>query len=130
MRVSNPLIDLRGRAAIVLTLVAAAYGMAAAPTSARACSEGGSLSGRVVAEEGRIDILVNNAGISGPTVPLEDYDLAVWKEIIEIDLVGVFHCCRAVVPAMPLVGGARLRPLYFAASAAVDCLAFDGAFSG
>lgn len=49
---------------------------------------------------GRIDILVNNAGIAGPAAPLASYDLAAWRQIIDIDLTGVFHCCRAVVPGM------------------------------
>jgi 2-dehydro-3-deoxy-L-rhamnonate dehydrogenase (NAD+) len=49
---------------------------------------------------GRIDILVNNAGIAGPAAPLALYDLAAWRQVIDIDLTGVFHCCRAVVPGM------------------------------
>lgn len=48
----------------------------------------------------RIDILVNNAGIAGPAAPLASYDLAAWRQVIDIDLTGVFHCCRAVVPGM------------------------------
>ena len=48
----------------------------------------------------RIDILVNNAGIAGPAAPVATYDLAAWRQIIDIDLTGVFHCCRAVVPGM------------------------------
>ena len=46
------------------------------------------------------DILVNNAGISGPNHPLEEYPPEAWRQVIEIDLIGVFNCCRAVVPAM------------------------------
>ena len=46
------------------------------------------------------DILVNNAGISGPNHPLDEYPAEEWRRVIEIDLVGVFNCCRAVVPAM------------------------------
>jgi len=49
---------------------------------------------------GAPDILVNNAGISGPNHPLDEYPAAAWRQVIEIDLVGVFNCCRAVVPAM------------------------------
>lgn len=49
---------------------------------------------------GRIDILVNNAGIAGPAAPVVSYDLAAWRQVIDIDLTGVFHCCRAVVPGM------------------------------
>ncbi len=46
------------------------------------------------------DILVNNAGISGPNFPLDEYPAAEWRRVVEIDLIGVFHCCRAVVPLM------------------------------
>jgi 3-oxoacyl-[acyl-carrier protein] reductase len=49
---------------------------------------------------GRIDILVNNAGIAGPAAPVVSYDLAAWRQVIDVDLTGVFHCCRAVVPGM------------------------------
>lgn len=49
---------------------------------------------------GRIDILVNNAGIAGPAAPVASYDLDAWRQVIDIDLTGVFHCCRAVVPGM------------------------------
>ena len=49
---------------------------------------------------GGIDILVNNAGIAGAAVPVCDYPLDEWRRVIEIDLNGVFYCCRAVVPVM------------------------------
>ena len=49
---------------------------------------------------GRIDILAHSAGIAGPTVPLTDYPLEAWREVIDIDLNGTFYCCRAVVPYM------------------------------
>jgi 3-oxoacyl-[acyl-carrier protein] reductase len=48
----------------------------------------------------RIDILAHSAGIAGPTVPLTDYPLEAWREVIDIDLNGTFYCCRAVVPYM------------------------------
>jgi len=49
---------------------------------------------------GGIDLLVNNAGIAGPNAPVDAYDLEAWNQVISIDLTGVFHCCRAVVPLM------------------------------
>ena len=52
------------------------------------------------AQIGAPDILINNAGITGPNHPLDQYPVEAWREVIEIDLMGVFHCCRAVVPAM------------------------------
>ena len=47
-----------------------------------------------------IDILVNNAGIAGATKPLSELTPAEWREVIEVNLLGVFHCCHAVVPKM------------------------------
>jgi 3-oxoacyl-[acyl-carrier protein] reductase len=49
---------------------------------------------------GRIDILVNNAGIAGPAAPVANYEIEDWRRVIDIDLTGVFHCCKAVVPGM------------------------------
>jgi 2-dehydro-3-deoxy-L-rhamnonate dehydrogenase (NAD+) len=49
---------------------------------------------------GGIDILVANAGIAGATAPVWEYPVDAWRETIEVDLTGVFLCCRAVVPHM------------------------------
>ena len=50
--------------------------------------------------ENKIDILVNNAGIAGPNFKTWDYPLKEWQKVIDIDLSGVFYCCKAVVPHM------------------------------
>jgi len=47
-----------------------------------------------------IDILVANAGIAGPNHKVWEYPAADWRQVIDIDLNGVFYCCRAVVPGM------------------------------
>ena len=47
-----------------------------------------------------IDILINNAGITGPTEPLWEYDVEMWNKIVQINLMGTFNCCRAIVPNM------------------------------
>ncbi len=47
-----------------------------------------------------IDILINNAGITGPTGPLWEYDVEAWNKIVQINLMGTFNCCRAIVPNM------------------------------
>jgi 2-dehydro-3-deoxy-L-rhamnonate dehydrogenase (NAD+) len=49
---------------------------------------------------GRLDILVASAGITGPNLPVADYPLADWARVININLTGVFHSCRALVPYM------------------------------
>ncbi len=53
-----------------------------------------------VAKHGRIDILVANAGIAGPNHKTWEYPIDAWKQILDINLTGVFLCCRAVVPHM------------------------------
>ncbi len=47
-----------------------------------------------------IDILINNAGITGPTSSLWEYDIDMWKKIVDINLIGTFNCCKAIVPNM------------------------------
>jgi 3-oxoacyl-[acyl-carrier protein] reductase len=49
---------------------------------------------------GGIDILVANAGIAGPNHKLWDYPVEDWRRVIDINLLGVYYCCRAVVPVM------------------------------
>ncbi len=53
-----------------------------------------------ITSNNNIDILINNAGITGPTAPLWEYDLEMWNKIIQINLIGAFNCCRAIVPNM------------------------------
>lgn len=57
---------------------------------------------------GQIDILVNNAGIVGPIGALEDNDVEGWIRTIQVNLVGTYLCCRAVIPAMTRNGGGRI----------------------
>jgi 2-dehydro-3-deoxy-L-rhamnonate dehydrogenase (NAD+) len=49
---------------------------------------------------GRIDILINNAAIVGPNTTLDAYPVADWHSVMDVDVNGTFHCCRAVVPVM------------------------------
>ena len=53
-----------------------------------------------ILKNSKIDVLINNAGITGPTEPLWKYDVKMWNKIIEINLLGTFNCCRAIVPNM------------------------------
>ena len=57
---------------------------------------------------GAVDILINNAGIAGPTVKLWEYSPADFRKVVEIDLVGPFLCCRALVPGMMKRGYGRI----------------------
>jgi NAD(P)-dependent dehydrogenase (short-subunit alcohol dehydrogenase family) len=56
--------------------------------------------GQVLEWFSTIDILVNNAGIIGPIGALEDNDVSSWIRTIQVNLIGAYLCCRAVIPAM------------------------------
>lgn len=49
---------------------------------------------------GRIDALVNNSGIGGPSLPLWEVPEAEWAETLDVNVTGVYRCCRAVLPGM------------------------------
>jgi NAD(P)-dependent dehydrogenase (short-subunit alcohol dehydrogenase family) len=49
---------------------------------------------------GRVDILVNSAGITGATVPVQDFPVDSWKRVFDINVHGLFYCCRSVIPFM------------------------------
>jgi 2-dehydro-3-deoxy-L-rhamnonate dehydrogenase (NAD+) len=53
-----------------------------------------------VKELGGIHVLIASAGISGMNARLWEYPLEEWNRVIQINLTGLFHCNRAVVPWM------------------------------
>ena len=53
-----------------------------------------------ILKKSNIDILINNAGITGPTAALWEYDVKMWKKVVDINLIGTFNCCKAIVPSM------------------------------
>ena len=58
-----------------------------------------------------VDILVNNAGIAGPIGSLTENDVAAWIDTIQVNLIGVYLCCRVVATSAgtgPLTMWARL----------------------
>lgn len=57
---------------------------------------------------GRIDALVNNAGITGRSVPIWEFAIEEWRQVIDIDLTGVFLGCRTVIPTMIQAGTGRI----------------------
>lgn len=64
---------------------------------------------------GRIDILVNNAGISQAPTPIEHTSVEMWREMIDINLNGVFLCTRSALPMMER-GGTIINNLSAAAT--------------
>lgn len=57
---------------------------------------------------GKIDILVCSAGITGATASVQDYPPESWQRVVEINLNGVFYCCRSVVPHLLANGYGRI----------------------
>ena len=49
---------------------------------------------------GGIDLLVNSAGVAGINTPLIEYPLETWRQVQRVNLDGIFHTCRAIVPYM------------------------------
>ena len=60
------------------------------------------------AVQGPTDILITSAGITGPVATVADYDPTDWRNMIEVDLVGVFTCLRSAVPGMSGRGYGRI----------------------
>ncbi len=55
---------------------------------------------RTIKAHGPPKILVNNAGVNGPTLTIDKYSETDWRKVIDVDLTGVFLCCKVVVPSM------------------------------
>jgi 2-dehydro-3-deoxy-L-rhamnonate dehydrogenase (NAD+) len=53
-----------------------------------------------IARHEAIDILVASAGIAGPNFKTWEYPVDAWRQVMEVNLTGVFLCCRAIVPRM------------------------------
>ncbi|MBW4427786.1 MAG: amino acid adenylation domain-containing protein [Nostoc desertorum CM1-VF14] len=62
---------------------------------------------QVVKQFGGVDILVNNAGITG-FAPLATSDPAQWRQILEVNVFGTYHCCRSVIPQMNKRGKGKI----------------------
>lgn len=49
---------------------------------------------------GGLDVVVSNAGIAGPTAPVEAYDPAAWRAVVDVNLNGSFNVARQAVPLL------------------------------
>jgi 3-oxoacyl-[acyl-carrier protein] reductase len=61
-----------------------------------------------LAQSPRVDALVNSAGITGPNTKLWDYPVEAWREVMDVNINGVFICCRAVAAHMREQGYGRI----------------------
>ena len=63
---------------------------------------------RTTAKSPRIDALVNSAGITGPNTKVWDYPPDAWRQVFEVNVHGLFQCCREVAPVMRQQGYGRI----------------------
>jgi len=63
---------------------------------------------KTISEFGQIDGFYNNAGIEGKQAPITEYDIEVFKKVIDINLMGVYYGLRYVIPAMQKNGGGKI----------------------
>ncbi|PKP69355.1 MAG: short-chain dehydrogenase [Alphaproteobacteria bacterium HGW-Alphaproteobacteria-4] len=99
----------RAAADRVVAEIATAGGTAAAFTcnvaSAGAVAE---MTSAVVARFGGLHLVVNNAGIGGPSAPVGDYPLDGWRQVMGVNLDGVFYGMRAAMPHLIAAGGGAI----------------------
>lgn len=100
---------LAARSAEAITDLAEALAVDGARTLAVPCdvSDWTSVEGLVaqtMATFGTVDGLVNNAGVIDPIARLGDSDPAAWRHVVDINLMGVYHGMRAVLPIMQAAG--------------------------
>ena len=55
---------------------------------------------KVMSKWGRVDLLFNNAGVSAPGVPLEELSIEQWRNVVDINLNGMFYCLQQAFVAM------------------------------
>jgi 3-oxoacyl-[acyl-carrier protein] reductase len=56
----------------------------------------------------KIDALVNSAGITGPNTKVWDYPVDAWRQVMDVNVTGLFHCCREIAPLMRGQGWGRI----------------------
>lgn len=57
---------------------------------------------------GPVAVLVTSAGIAGSNGRVVDYDPAEWRRVLDVNLTGTFHCCRALLPQMQAMNYGRI----------------------
>lgn len=78
------------------------------PTDVSNAESVAALFDRTVATYGRVDVLFNNAGMGTPAVPLDELSLDLWRQVVDVNLNGMFYCIREafrVMKAQTPMGG-------------------------
>lgn len=63
---------------------------------------------KTVSKFGKIDGFYNNAGIEGKQAPMTEYDINIFKKVVDINLMGVYYGLRYVIPVMQKNGGGKI----------------------
>jgi 3-oxoacyl-[acyl-carrier protein] reductase len=58
--------------------------------------------------DAKVDALVNSAGITGPNTALVNYPVDAWSQVMQVNINGIFHCCRELVPRMQQANYGRI----------------------
>jgi 2-dehydro-3-deoxy-L-rhamnonate dehydrogenase (NAD+) len=66
------------------------------------------ISASVAAFGGQLDVLVASAGITGPNAPVRDYPVEAWRQVIDVNLNGLFYCNQAALQHMERNGYGRI----------------------
>jgi NAD(P)-dependent dehydrogenase (short-subunit alcohol dehydrogenase family) len=68
------------------------------------------MAGRALERFGRIDVLINNAALFGSLrfAPFDKLDEGEWDATMSVNVKGIWHCCKAVIPAMRDAGGGTI----------------------
>jgi len=97
-------VALAGRRAEPLQAVATASGAGkralVLPTDVSQPESVRALFDAVVQAWGRVDVLFNNAGVSAPGIPLEELTFEQWKNVVDINLTGMFLCIQQAFRVM------------------------------
>src|ERR1035437_2132301 len=84
----------------VIALAAARERSLAVPTDVSDADSVKALFDATLARFGRVDVLFNNAGVGAPAIALEDLTLAQWKNVVDINLTGMFLCIQQAFRVM------------------------------
>lgn len=102
--------DLSGAEEAAERLRKSGHRAAAAKADVASEADAAALPEAATAAFGGVDILVNNAAIFSTLKrrPFEAIDAAEWRRVMEVNTLGIFLCCRAVLPALKARGGGRI----------------------
>ena len=79
---------------------ASAVNALAVPTDVASEESVHALFARTVQKFGRVDVVFNNAGVNAPAIPLEELSVEQWKNVVDINLTGMFLCIREAFRVM------------------------------